>query len=245
MREAHKAVVSGTLIERTRLCLAQENHRPIIGNPLRKHLWLCSVYVEGAHHGLKQCRQEIVAWVGSNIIPHEADLRARLRRMAVPEEEISEIVQDAYVKIAQLDRVSHIENGRAYFFTAARSVLLQRVRRDRIVRIEAMTEMEALTLSDDDPGPERRVSARMHLEHVRALIEALPEPCRKIFELRRIHGVPQRDIGERLGIPEHTVDAQARRGLKLILRALAEEGIEPLFRKHRTREQGSDNQHNG
>jgi RNA polymerase sigma-70 factor (ECF subfamily) len=194
---------------------------------------------------LSQSRQEIVAWVGSNVIPHEADLRARLRRMAVPEEEISEIVQDAYVRIAQLDQVSHIENGRAYFFTAARSVLLQRLRRDRIVRIDSMTEMEALTLSDDDPGPERRVSARMHLEHVRALIAALPEPCREIFELRRVQNVPQREIAGRLGIPEHKVEAQARRGLKLILRALSEQGIDPLFSKHRTKEESSDNQHNG
>lgn len=193
---------------------------------------------------MSQSRQQIVTWVGSNIIPHEADLRARLRRMAVPEEEISEIVQDTYVRIAQLDRVSHIENGRAYFFTAARSILLQRIRRDRIVRIDAMTEMEALTLADDDPGPERRVSARMHLQHVRALINALPEPCREIFELRRVQGVPQRDIAERLGIPEHKVEAHSRRGLTLILRALAEQGIDPLFAKRRMKEESGD-QHNG
>ena len=194
---------------------------------------------------MTQSRQEIVAWVGSNIIPHEGDLRARLRRMAVPEEEIGEIVQDAYVRIAQLDSVSHIQNGRAYLFTAARSVLLQRVRRDRIVRIDSMTEMEALTLADDDPGPERRVSARMHLEHVRALIEALPEPCRQIFELRRVQGVPQREIAERLGLNEHKVESEARRGLKLILRALAEQGVDPLFAKNRMRDQSSEDERNG
>ena len=172
-------------------------------------------------------------------------MRARLRRMAVPEEEIGEIVQDAYVRIAQLDSVSHIQNGRAYLFTAARSVLLQRVRRDRIVRIDSMTEMEALTLADDDPGPERRVSARMHLEHVRALIEALPEPCRQIFELRRVQGVPQREIAERLGLNEHKVESEARRGLKLILRALAEQGVDPLFAKNRMRDQSSEDERNG
>lgn len=46
---------------------------------------------------LNQNRSDIVAWVGSNIVPHEAALRARLRRMAVSEEEINDIVQDAYV----------------------------------------------------------------------------------------------------------------------------------------------------
>jgi RNA polymerase sigma-70 factor (ECF subfamily) len=171
---------------------------------------------------LKQCRSEIVAWVGSNIVPHEAYLRARLRRMAVPEEEISDIVQDAYVRIAQLDGVEHIRNGRAYFFATARAVLLQRVRRNKIVRIDSMTEAEALKLHDEDPGPERYVSARLELARVKALIDALPHPCREIFMLRRIEGVPQREIAERLGLAEHNVEAQARRGLKLILRGLAE-----------------------
>lgn len=173
---------------------------------------------------MRQTRREIITWVGSNIIPHEADLRACLRRMAVPDEEISDIVQDAYVKIAHLATVAHIHNGRGYLFATARSLLLDRIRRERIVRIDSMTEAEALTLADDDPGPERRVSARLELERVRRIIEALPERCRDIFQLRRIEGVPQREIAARLGIPEHTVEAQATRGLKLILQALACEG---------------------
>ena len=172
---------------------------------------------------MTQPRAEIVAWVGSNIVPHEPDLRARLRRMAVPEAEIGDIVQDAYLAISRLDSVAHIRSGRAYFFTTARSALLQRVRRERIVRIESLSEADALVIADDDPGPERHASARQELERVRGLIAALPLPCREIFELRRIQGVPQREIAARLGIPEHTVEAQAVRGLKLILRALADQ----------------------
>lgn len=169
---------------------------------------------------MRQSKREIVTWVGSNIVPHEADLRARLRQMAVPEQEISDIVQDTYLKISNLDSIAHIQNCRGYFFTAARTVLLDRIRRERIVRIDSMTEIEALTLADDQPGPERRASGRQELERVRRLIDALPDRCREIFEMRRIQGVPQREISQRLGIPEHTVEAQAKRGLKLILKAL-------------------------
>ncbi|MGF7149806.1 RNA polymerase sigma-70 factor (ECF subfamily) [Sphingomonas zeicaulis] len=141
--------------------------------------------------------------------------------MAVPESEIDDIVQDAYVKISRLDDVSHIRTGRAYFFSTARTVLLDRVRRDRIVRIDSLTEAEALTLADEDPGPERRVSARQELDRVRQLIAGLPDRCREIFELRRIQGVPQREIAARMGLPEHTIEAQAVRGLKLIMKAIA------------------------
>jgi RNA polymerase sigma factor (sigma-70 family) len=179
--------------------------------------------ITGARRGnLAQNRNEIIAWVGSNIVPHEADLRSRLRRMSVSEHEIGDIVQDAYVRISQLASVDHIRNGRAYLFQTARTVLLQKVRRERIVRIDALTEMETLGLQDDDPGPERRASARQELERVRALISALPDRCREIFELRRIQGMPQREIATLLNLPEHTIEAQATRGLKLLLKAIAE-----------------------
>lgn len=190
---------------------------------------------------MTQNRREIIAWVGSQIVPHEADLRARLRRMAVPEQEVGDIVQEAYLRIAQLDSVAHIRNGRAYFFTAARSALLQRVRRERIVRIDTMSEAEALVIADDEPDPERHASARQELAHIRALIEALPERCRTIFELRRIQGVPQREIAARLGVPEHIVEAQATRGLKLILKALAGEAGAESVGSHVLKGRGADN----
>jgi RNA polymerase sigma factor (sigma-70 family) len=177
---------------------------------------------------LSQKRAEIVAWVGSHIIPHEADLRRRLRAMAVPDQEVSDIVQDTYVSLSQLASIAHIQNGRAYFFQAARNVLLQRIRRQKIVRIDNLTEFEELAIVDEDPGPERRASGRQELMRIQALIDALPERCRQIFELRRIQGLSQKQVAEHLELPEHTIEAQSSRGLKLILKALAgqEEALE-------------------
>lgn len=169
-------------------------------------------------------RSEIVAWVGSNIVPHEADLRARLRRLGVPEDEVSDVVQDAYLKLARLEDVSHIASGRAYFFTAARNAWLERIRHDRVVRIDSMSSYEGLDIVDDVPGPERQAWARVELQRVRDHIEALPERCRTIFKLRRLEGLSYREIGDRLGMPERTVSSDASRGLKRLMNAIAGEG---------------------
>lgn len=172
---------------------------------------------------MAQCRSEIVAWVARNIIPHEAVLRTKLRRMSVSAHEIDDIVQDAYVAISQLKSVAHIRHGRAYLFTTARMVLLQRIRRDRIVTIDSLTEAEALALEDTEPNPERVASGRRELERVRRLIGDLPPRCREIFELRRVQGVPQKQIAAQLGVSEPIVEQQSIRGLKLILKAIAAE----------------------
>jgi len=172
---------------------------------------------------LGQSRAEIIAWVAGNVIPHEAALRARLRRMVVAGEEIDDIVQETYLNIARLKSVEHIRDGRGYLFTAARMVMLQRIRRNRIVRIDHLTDTQALALEDDAPGPERHVAARRELARVRRMIDDLPPRCREIFELRRVEGVSQREIAERLDLPEHTIEQQAIRGLKLILKAITNE----------------------
>lgn len=167
-------------------------------------------------------RKEIVAWVGSQVLPHEADVRRWLNKRLSNPSEVDDIVQEAYCRLAALDSVAHIENGRAYFFMTARSIVAQRVRRARIVRIDSVSEMDALNIVEDEPSPERIAGARRELERVRRLIEALPDGCRRIFVLRRIDGVPQKEIARRLGVTENTVEAQAVRGLKLILKALAD-----------------------
>lgn len=146
--------------------------------------------------------------------------------MAVAESEVSDIVQDAYLKLAQLEGFSHIRSGRAYFFATARSVLLDKIRRDRIVRIDSLSEMDALGLVDDDPGPERRASARLELQRVARLIADLPDRCREIFEMRRVYGLPQREIAERMGLPEYIIEAQAVRGLRLLMKAVAKQESE-------------------
>lgn len=176
---------------------------------------------------MTQSRREVVAWVGGHILPHEADVRAWLRRAGNRPDEIDDIVQEAYCRLAALPGVEHIANGRAYFFQTARNIAIERIRRARIVRIDSVTEIDALNVVDSEPSPERIVAGRRELRRVQELIEGLPPRCRDIFKLRRVHGMPQREIARRLGVSENVVEMQATRGLRLILRALSEgEGSE-------------------
>ena len=172
---------------------------------------------------MDQTRSEIVAWVGGQILPHEADLRGWLRRGGASECDVDDIVQEAYCRLAALKSVSHITNGRAYLFQTARNVALERVRRARIIRIDYATEIDALNILDSQPSQERVVDSRRELQRVRILIEALPERCREVFKLRRIHGLSQREVSDLLNVTENVVEAQAARGLRLILAALAGE----------------------
>lgn len=167
-------------------------------------------------------RARVVAWIGREILPHEADLRAWLRRAFATAGDVDDIVQETYCRLAGLAHVDHIGEPRAYLFQAARSVALEQLRRARVVRIDTVTEIDALNVELDEPSPERIAGGRRELERVRRLIAALPDRCRRIFEMRKIEGLPQREIARRMGVTENVVENESVRGLRAILAALAE-----------------------
>lgn len=191
-------------------------------------------------------RAKIIAWVGSEVLPHEAELRGFLRRSLSSAQEADDVIQEAYCRISGLDDVGHIANARAYLFQTARNIVLEQVRRAQIVRIETMTEMDNLSIVLDEPSPERIAAGRRELARVMGLIAALPERCRRVVELRKIEGLSQKEIARRLGVSEHVVENEATRGLRLVLKALteaddaAERAAESVTSDERTRDRKSD-----
>jgi RNA polymerase sigma factor (sigma-70 family) len=163
----------------------------------------------------------IVEWISDEILPHEGDVRRWLRRSSLGAVEEDDVIQEAYCRLAGVQDVAQIRSGRAYFFTVARNIVLEHMRRARIVQIETLAEMDGLNVVDYDPSPERSAGSRQELERVRRLIDALPEKCRLIFTMRKIEGRSQRQIAQAMGVSENVVEKQVARGLRLVLDALA------------------------
>src|SRR6185369_17960765 len=98
---------------------------------------------------MEESRQRIVAWVGTHILPHEGAIRAWLRRSRVSPDDIDDLVQEAYCRIAGLERIDHIERPQGYFFQVVRMLLAERLRRSRIVQIETVAEMDTFPFESE------------------------------------------------------------------------------------------------
>src|SRR3546814_14106339 len=83
----------------------------------------------------------------------------------------------------------------AYFFSIARNLLVRRLRRARIVPIEAIAEIDAFQ-DDMRPSPEREAGGRLDYRRLIALIDALPERRRRIVRMRKLDGYSHRDISQ-------------------------------------------------
>lgn len=166
--------------------------------------------------------RRIVEWVAAEVLPHEGAVRAWLRRAFKDRAEIDDVIQEAYCRLSTLADVSHITNARAYLFSTARNIVLEQMRRARVVRLDTLTEIETANIVDEEPSPERITAGRRELARVKALMDALPVRCRTILQLRKIHGLSQREIALRLGVSENVVENDAARGLRMITKALAQ-----------------------
>jgi RNA polymerase sigma-70 factor (ECF subfamily) len=165
---------------------------------------------------------ELCRWISQNILPHEADVRRWLRHCFRHRFNEDDAIQEAYCRIAGLNDFTHITSGRAYFFTVVRNILLEQVRRERVVSIEILAEIDDSTIIDDRDSPERTLSARQELARVQGLINQLPERCRMVFLMRKVDGLPQREVAQVLGISENIVEKEVAHGLRLLLQMLSQ-----------------------
>jgi RNA polymerase sigma factor (sigma-70 family) len=163
-------------------------------------------------------------WLGRNVLPHEPELRAWLCGRRVAGLDVDDIIQETYSRLLLADSVDHIRNPRAYAFQTAASVMIDHMRRMKVVPITSVANLEELQAACDLPSPERQVIDRQELYRLARAIAGLPEKVREVFRLRRIEGLSQREVAQRIGISENTVEKHMSRGLLLLLQAFRDGG---------------------
>lgn len=173
---------------------------------------------------------ERLAFIGTHILPHEAGLRQWLSRAGLSASERDDLVQEVYYRLLRQTSFAHITEPRAYLYRMARNLILEQVRKNRVVSITTVQNIDELGRADLSPSPEAAVSARRELSRVMAFIEGLPDRCRAVFELRKVHGLSQAETAARLGVTENIVEKETARGLSLILKQVAQGDGEAIAR---------------
>jgi RNA polymerase sigma factor (sigma-70 family) len=153
-------------------------------------------------------------WFAAEVHPHDAQLKAYLRSSFPAVRDIDDVVQESYLRIWRSRAVQPIHSAKAFLFKVARHVALNLVDRQRASPVMVVGDLAALPVLDNRPGVVETVSKN---EKVRLLVLALatlPPRCREITILRKLKGVPQRDVAAQLGIAEKTVEEQVARGVR-------------------------------
>ena len=148
-----------------------------------------------------------------------------MRRRPVAGLDVDDIVQEVYTRLVALHSVDHIDNPRTYAFQVASSVMINHIRRLKVVAIDSVASFEHLEAADDVASPERVVADRDELRRLEKTLASLPPRVAEVFRLRRIEGFSQRDVAQRLGLSESTVEKHMARGALLVAERFKTGGI--------------------
>lgn len=168
---------------------------------------------------------EVVDWLTMNFLPHEAELRTMLRRVCACAAEVDDVIQETYYRILTMSSLGHVNHPKSFVFRSAKNIVLDRIRRDAVVSIEAMANLDDLDVEDTAPSPERVAFARAELKWVIGLIGTLPVRCRTVFRARRIHGLSQLETAESLGLTDSVVEHEMMKGMRLMSEMISRHGV--------------------
>lgn len=135
--------------------------------------------------------------------PLVAYLTSRLRSA----QEAKEVAQDAFVRLLQLPwSGSPGRLVRNYLFKTAKHLAIDRLRQQSVRRAaESHERLEPPAEAADAQDPLRLLVSSEHAESLAGFLQELPARCRQVFELHRIEGLSQQEVGERLVLSERMV----------------------------------------
>ncbi|MBY2927952.1 sigma-70 family RNA polymerase sigma factor [Sphingomonadales bacterium 56] len=158
-------------------------------------------------------------WFKTVILPQEAALRGRLRRILPSTHELDDMVAEVMARAFATENWENVTTGRAYLFTIARNLVIDNARRNKVVSFETIADLELL---QGNSNVEAQLHAREALRQIEAIVESLPPQCRRVFILRRIHERSMLEIAAEMSLSVSTVEKHLAKAIAIVMRAWSE-----------------------
>ncbi len=153
-------------------------------------------------------------WFAENVQPHEDMLRAWLVSRFPECNDIDDLIQEAFVRVMRARESCAVKSPKAFLFATARNLALDTIRHTRVSRTEYLEQNDLCEFEDLGIGVPEIVARNQELEILTKAIQSMPDRCRQVFTLRKVYGMPQREIAKKLNISRNTVSAQMTTGLR-------------------------------
>lgn len=140
----------------------------------------------------------------------------------VPRDEIDDLVQDVFLRLASRAHLESADYLEAYIFKSAANLLHDRHRR-RTTRAASMHEVYEEDIHGSafaTPGPDSLLHSAQSMERFLAALHELPERTRTIFTLYHLEDLPHQQIARRLGIAVSTIEKHMARASAYLLAKL-------------------------
>ena len=146
-------------------------------------------------------------------LEHSHFLKKFLARFLNREQDIEDVAQEAYLKAysAEQDK-GEIDQPKAFLFSIAKNIALNELNRKSRQMTSYIEECQGSVALEASANTENTIEAKESLGVYCKAVAALPEKCRHVYLLRKVHGLTHREIADRLGISLSMVEKHLRIG---------------------------------
>jgi RNA polymerase sigma-70 factor (ECF subfamily) len=171
---------------------------------------------ENPDPGAGMTASDLGAWFIREVFPLEATLMSVLQRYWQNESDLADLKQEVYLKIYEAAKTKRPDPVKPYLLTVARNVVIDKVRKDQVVPIEAVADLESMNVATDVPGPERQAQSREELRRLQSAIGHLPPRYREVIVLAQVEGLSGPEIAQRMGITRSAVSHYLKRSVRAL-----------------------------
>jgi RNA polymerase sigma factor (sigma-70 family) len=220
VRRLHGARTAATPVRRASPTACMATSISTVASPQSAAHTVLGVIPTKAPQLTRRMDRDLENWFVSVILPHQSALTGFLKRVCKSPNDVPDLRQETYIRVCESAAKSRPSFPKAFLFATARNLVIDRLRRERLVAVDHVPNGVPLDLSIDELTPERRVAARQDLLQLTRAFASLPETTRSVIWLRRVAGLSQREAAASLGIDEGALEGHMTRGMRRLARAV-------------------------
>ncbi len=161
----------------------------------------------------RACSRRPLSAVSAAFLENHAFLERFLARFFSDRRDIEDVAQEAYLRAYIAEQQKEIEQPKAYLFRIAKNLALTQLTRKSEKITDYLEECGASVVIESGAAADSEVEAEESLGLYCEALAALPEKCRQVFLLRKVHGLAHKEIAERMSLSVSSVEKYLLRGI--------------------------------
>ena len=151
--------------------------------------------------------------VSTAFVENYVFLKRFLARFFSDRQDIEDVAQEAYLRAYVAEQQKDIEQPKAYLFRIAKNVALTKLTKKSEKITDYIEECDASVVIEYGASADSEVEAEESLGLYCDAVAALPDKCRQVFLLRKVHGLSHREIAQRMSLSVSSVEKYLLRGI--------------------------------
>jgi RNA polymerase sigma-70 factor (ECF subfamily) len=151
--------------------------------------------------------------VSAAFLEHNGFIKKFLSRFFSDRHDIEDVAQEAFLRAYVAEQQKDIERPKAYLFQVAKHVALTKLSRKLDQITDSIEDVSPSAVIKHAPSAETEAAAQQTLGIYCEAVAALPEKCREVYLLRKVHGLAHKEIAQRMSLSVSSVEKYLLKGM--------------------------------